>query len=681
MPDEAAIYLRYSSDQSNPRSLDQQLRLTLERAKSVGHFVPWWLVFADSGVTGTITARRGYQMLQAAFSGPRPPKALYFDDLSRLSRDMAASTQFCRALQEAGARVLGASDGFDSAMDQYKAILGVSGLVHEFYIDGLKKKVDRGMADAFRQGKNVRPAAFGYHLVPVTTADGKPILNRKRQQQRELQIHEEQAGIVQEIFRRYCEQGLSLLQIARWLNDISAGGRQAWGTSQVGQILDRYDYAGIQIRGRMRQSKHRETGKIVTTERPRSEWQVRRVRHLQIIDWKTWKEARRRREERSSLFPEGSRGRVATYPTRLLTLVCGCCGASLVLGKSGRYAQVRCPNAAEGKQGCKFGGYKSLKKIETPILKLVAERLADPDLIDQLVLEANTAIEELARLPQPDLVSIEARIAELKAAEKRLLEAIEGSDAAVAVLAPRLEENQRRLEETRNQLADARSAAAGPPEPLTTAAVHRMLSDLQGLLADVATVAAPVLHDLLGDVIVTQQNEPGVEKPVWYAEFQFDALYAARRLDRSATRSTMNGPKGAIEGDRVTSGRERIRIDPPPVHQKPKKVPPYIRIAEDAARLRDEGLTFAEIGQRLCVHEVTAMRACDHARPEARPRKGQKRTQGGKAAQVRRQLAELLAAGLSTAEAAAQAGCSAMTAYRVQKELSERGASAGSEAA
>ncbi len=55
-----ACYIRYSSDNSNPRSLDQQLRLILDRAKQNGHFVPWSYVFADAAVTGTTAERRGY---------------------------------------------------------------------------------------------------------------------------------------------------------------------------------------------------------------------------------------------------------------------------------------------------------------------------------------------------------------------------------------------------------------------------------------------------------------------------------------------------------------------------------------------------------------------------------------------------------------------------------------------
>ncbi len=48
----AAIYLRFSDEGSNPRSLDQQFELTLKKARSLGYFVPWQYAFADSVITG-----------------------------------------------------------------------------------------------------------------------------------------------------------------------------------------------------------------------------------------------------------------------------------------------------------------------------------------------------------------------------------------------------------------------------------------------------------------------------------------------------------------------------------------------------------------------------------------------------------------------------------------------------
>ena len=675
----AVCYLRFSSDNSNPRSLDQQLRNVLEPAQRHGHQIPWRLVFADSGVTGATAGRTGYQLTKAAMAESPGPFALYFDDGSRLSRDMAETIHFCRDLQERGQRVLGASDGFDSESEMYKAMLGVSGLVHEFYIDGLKKKVTRGQDDSFRLGKNMGPPAFGYQLQPITGPDGQPLLNRKRQQTRQVAIDEQNAEIVREVFRRYLDRGWSLQKNARWLNEIQAGRRQSWGPTDVAKILDRWAYVGIELRNTVRQRKDRETGKITEEKRPRSDWQCRRMRHLQIIDRVTWKAVRKRRAARASLFPEGSRGRVATYPDRLLTLICGKCGAALVLGKGGKYCQVRCPNAAEGKRGCTYGGYKSLKKIEQPILKLVTERLSDPALIDRIVDEVHAIEEELAQRPAPDLVPLQERVRDLKAEGTRLVEAIASSDAAVSVLAPRLEENQRRLAEARERLAEAKAATQGPLEPITPEEVRSMIADLQSLLADEAAIAAPVLRELLGEITISQQIEPGCAKPVWYAEFRFDLFRAVAKASSRANSSNTNAGLSRIAGQVAGMEPERMRIDPLPKVPKPVKIPPYIQIANDVVRLRDEALTFTEIGRRLGVHEVTAMRAYDHSRPDERPSKGQKRVQGGRSMLLRRRITELLERGASLEEAARQANCSTMTVYRVRRSFQDQ--PEGSEAA
>lgn len=56
----AACYLRYSCENSNPRSLDDQLAHVLKAARAAGHFIPWDYVLADSSISGTIAVRKGY---------------------------------------------------------------------------------------------------------------------------------------------------------------------------------------------------------------------------------------------------------------------------------------------------------------------------------------------------------------------------------------------------------------------------------------------------------------------------------------------------------------------------------------------------------------------------------------------------------------------------------------------
>ena len=54
----AVAYLRFSDENSNPRSLDQQLLNVLNRARRDGVFVPWHYVLADAAVSGTGNWRR-----------------------------------------------------------------------------------------------------------------------------------------------------------------------------------------------------------------------------------------------------------------------------------------------------------------------------------------------------------------------------------------------------------------------------------------------------------------------------------------------------------------------------------------------------------------------------------------------------------------------------------------------
>ncbi len=63
--DLGVAYLRFSDENSNPRSLDQQLLNVLNRARRDGVFVPWHYVLADAAVSGTLACRRGYTIAKS----------------------------------------------------------------------------------------------------------------------------------------------------------------------------------------------------------------------------------------------------------------------------------------------------------------------------------------------------------------------------------------------------------------------------------------------------------------------------------------------------------------------------------------------------------------------------------------------------------------------------------------
>ncbi len=104
----SAIYLRYSSDKSNPRSLVQQLKRALTKANDHGHFVPWSYVFADAAVSGTTPFRTGYEMTKAVLEdGEASCIALYIDEIGRASRNMIEALQLGLSIEKNGQAISG----------------------------------------------------------------------------------------------------------------------------------------------------------------------------------------------------------------------------------------------------------------------------------------------------------------------------------------------------------------------------------------------------------------------------------------------------------------------------------------------------------------------------------------------------------------------------------------------
>jgi len=115
--DLGVAYLRFSDENSNPRSLDQQLLNVLNRARREGVFVPWCYVLADAAVSGTLACRTGYTLAKTIVERRDEFGVSWFliDDLSRLSRNTIESLRHGELAEVTGVRVVGASDGYDSA--------------------------------------------------------------------------------------------------------------------------------------------------------------------------------------------------------------------------------------------------------------------------------------------------------------------------------------------------------------------------------------------------------------------------------------------------------------------------------------------------------------------------------------------------------------------------------------
>ena len=104
----AVAYLRFSDENSNPRSLDQQLLNVLNRARRDSVFVPWQYVMADAAVSGTLACRTGYTLAKSLVERREASGVAWFliDDLSRMSRNTIESLRLGELAGETGVRVI-----------------------------------------------------------------------------------------------------------------------------------------------------------------------------------------------------------------------------------------------------------------------------------------------------------------------------------------------------------------------------------------------------------------------------------------------------------------------------------------------------------------------------------------------------------------------------------------------
>ena len=189
-------YLRFSDENSNPRSLDQQLLNVLSRARRDGVFIPWQYVLADAAVSGTLACRRGYTIVKTMLERRNEFGVTWFvvDELSRMSRNTIESLLLGELAEATGVRVVGASDGFDSDNPHSALLLPVIGSMNEAFVTQLKAKVRRGMDDAFRRGDNIQPPGVGYRMVTVTNADGSPVITHKGTVEKRAEVDPEAAA-------------------------------------------------------------------------------------------------------------------------------------------------------------------------------------------------------------------------------------------------------------------------------------------------------------------------------------------------------------------------------------------------------------------------------------------------------------------------------------------------------
>lgn len=193
------LYARLSNDDDREmNSLLNQREICQAFAEQHGYIIVGQSF--DDNISGMSFDRRGLDELTAAVDADKID-AVIVKDLSRLGRHRTQTALFIDYLREHQARVISATEGVDTFRDEDDLIIGIRGLINDYYAKDIGKKIRAGYRQKQREGIVLTPP-FGYW---------------KDKNRNEIVVNSEAAVTVQIIYSLYL-QGCGQKEIARRLN-------------------------------------------------------------------------------------------------------------------------------------------------------------------------------------------------------------------------------------------------------------------------------------------------------------------------------------------------------------------------------------------------------------------------------------------------------------------------------
>lgn len=179
----AVIYARYSSDSQTEQSIEGQLRVCQDYAKSNDILIVD--TYIDRAMTGTNDMRPDFQRM-IKDSNKRQWDYVLVYKLDRFSRNKYETTIHKHTLKENGVKVLSAMENIPDSPEGIILESLLEGM-NQYYSEELAQKTRRGQKETRMKGLHCAGKLnFGYYTV-----------NKK------VHVNEEEASIVKEIFARY----------------------------------------------------------------------------------------------------------------------------------------------------------------------------------------------------------------------------------------------------------------------------------------------------------------------------------------------------------------------------------------------------------------------------------------------------------------------------------------------
>ena len=495
----AAIYARYSSDLQSDSSVEDQVRLCSELAKSE----VWEVVdhYADAGLSGASLMRPGIQALIAdALDGKFD--VVLAEALDRISRDQEDIAGVYKRMEFAGVEIVTLSEGLISSLH-----IGLKGTMNALFLKDLADKTRRGLRGRVERGKSGGGIAYGYDVVKRFDVEGNPLRGDRS-------INEDQAAVVRRIFENYA-RNQSPRAIASQLNSegIPSPSGKTWSQSAINGnrrrgtgILNNELYIGRLVWNRQRFIKDPDTGKRVTRLNDKSEWITQEVPELRIVPQNLWDKAKARQKDLDARKPGLWR---RNRPRYLLSglIECGECGGGYSKINTTHYGCSATRN--KGESVCTNRKTIAKDTLEGAVLTALQTHLMREDLIEIFCQEYAQHLNELRTAQHRAQRAKKAELRRLKKRQEQVIQSIyNGVDARMIkdeskYIADRLEELE--AEESQQQ-------EQPPPKPLVHPAMaNRYREEVENLKEalnrkNARAEASEHLRALIGKIVLTPES-------------------------------------------------------------------------------------------------------------------------------------------------------------------------------
>ena len=234
----AAMYARVSSDQqAQCGTIASQVEALEQRVAADELFLDAELRFIDDGYTGSTLSRPALERLRDQAAAGAVDR-LYVHSPDRLARRYAYQVLLVDELQQCGVELVFLNRALSQGPED-ELLLQVQGVVAEYERAKIMERSRRGKLHAARSGKvNVlSQAPYGYRYLPKALAGGQATIN----------VHLEEARVIQDMFHWVAVERLSISQVARKLKErglVSPRGRSYWDRGTVWGILRNPAYKG-----------------------------------------------------------------------------------------------------------------------------------------------------------------------------------------------------------------------------------------------------------------------------------------------------------------------------------------------------------------------------------------------------------------------------------------------------